>query len=136
MADVLGNLVVRLTGTKLTRLARVEFAVEVALDPRGGIAVVEEEERPAHLVRRRPDGLPARRPPGSAATAALYATDYGSNLIVRIDSVGGMSPVAFADGPNSVAVDADHVIYGTERTHPWVLRVDASGTTRLPRSKD
>ena len=33
VADVLGNQVVRLTGTRLTRLARLEFPVEVALDP-------------------------------------------------------------------------------------------------------
>ena len=63
----------------------------------------------------------------------LYATDYGNNRIVRIGAGGVVTQVASADGPNSVAVAADGTVYATERTHPWVLRVDPNGTvTRLP----
>lgn len=65
----------------------------------------------------------------------MYATDYGSSRIVRIDGAGSVSTVTAADGPNSVAIGADRAVYATERTHAWVLRIDpATGAvTRLPK---
>ena len=53
---------------------------------------------------------------------------------MRVEAGGALTTVAAADGPNSVAVAADGTIYATERTHPWILRVDGTtgAVTRLP----
>ena len=250
VADVQGDQVVRVTGSRLERLARLEFPVEVALDPGGGVGVVDLErlvhnvedgrvtrvaggaiagfsgdggpavsallDQPTSLaydaagnlfitelggrIRRvdaqtgristfagvggqgfggdggpanaaqldRPHGLAVAAdgtvyfcdtfnnrirkvaPNGTMSTIAtglnlpadltlapdgrLYSTDYGNNRIVRVEPGGGLTTVATADGPNSVAVAADGTIYATERTHPWILRIDATtgAVTHLP----
>jgi DNA-binding beta-propeller fold protein YncE len=69
-----------------------------------------------------------------APDGRLYVTDYGNNRIVRIEPGAAPTAVATADGPNSVAVAADGTIYATERTHPWILRIDGAtgAVTRLP----
>lgn len=108
VADVLGNQVVRLAGRQLTRLARLEFAVEVALDPRGGVAVVTEERRVQHVsgggVRTIAGGdSPGFSGDGGVATAArldqptAIAYDAAGNLFIaelggrirRVDAATG-----------------------------------------------
>jgi sugar lactone lactonase YvrE len=109
VADVLGNQVVRLTGTKLTRLARLAFPVEVALDPRGGIAVVTEERRVQHI------------------SAAGVRTIAGTST-PGFSGDGGAATAAQLDQPTSLAYDARGNLFITE-LGGRIRRVDAATGT-------
>jgi sugar lactone lactonase YvrE len=109
VADVLGKQVVRLSGTKLTRLARLEFPVEVALDPRGGIAVVTEERRVQHL-----SSAGVRTIAGT--TAPGFSGDAGPATAARLDQ------------PTSIAFDARGNLFITE-LGGRIRRVDAATGT-------
>jgi sugar lactone lactonase YvrE len=109
VADVLGNQVVRLTGTRLTRLARLEFPVEVALDPGGGIAVVTEERRVQHISA------------GGVRTIAGTTTPGFSGD-------GGPATAAQLDQPTSITYDARGNLFITE-LGGRIRRVDAATGT-------
>ena len=109
VADVLGNQAVRLAGSKLTRLARLEFAVEVAVNPRGGIAVVTEERR-VQLV--------------SSSTVRTIAG--GSRPGFGGD--GGPATVALLEQPTAIAYDASGNLFITE-LGGRIRRVDATTGT-------
>ena len=105
VADVQGNQVVRVAGSSLTRLARLEFAVEVALDPRGGVAVVTEERRVQHV-----GGSGVRTVAGGAQPG--FSGD------------GGPATAALLDQPTSIAYDAAGNLFITE-LGSRIRRVDA-----------
>ncbi|MGZ8695252.1 MAG: NHL domain-containing protein, partial [Gaiellaceae bacterium] len=105
VADVQGDQVVRVAGSSLTRLARLEFAVEVALDPRGGVAVVTEERRVQHV-----DGSGVRTVAGGAQPG--FSGD------------GGPATAALLEQPTSIAYDAAGNLFITE-LGSRIRRVDA-----------
>ena len=61
----------------------------------------------------------SRSEPTARSTPPTTATTGSSGSAGRV-----VTTVGSADGPNSVAVAPDRTVYATERTHPWVLRVD------------
>jgi sugar lactone lactonase YvrE len=95
VADVQGNQVVRLAGQNLTRLAKLDFPVEVALDPRGGIAVVTEERRVEHISGGRVRTI-------AGTSTAGFSGD------------GGPATAAQLDQPTSIAYDASGDLFITE----------------------
>jgi sugar lactone lactonase YvrE len=109
VADVLGNQVVRLTGRTLTRLARLEFAVEVALNPRGGIGVVTEERRVQQIESGSVRTIAGGRRPG-------FSGD------------GGPATAALLEQPTSIAYDAAGNLFITE-LGGRIRRVDAATGT-------
>jgi sugar lactone lactonase YvrE len=146
VADVLGNQVVRLTGTSLTRLARMEFAVEVARDPRGGIAVVTGERRVEHVaggsVRTIAGGdRPGFAGDGGPATAALLdqptaiAYDGAGNLFIselggrirRVDAATGTITTFAGVGGQGFGGDGGPAT-SAQLDRPHGLAVAADGT--------
>ena len=109
VADVQGNQVVRLAGQSLRRLARLEFAVEVALDPRGGVAVVTEERRVQHIAGGRVRTI-------AGTTTSGFSGD------------GGAATAAQLDQPTSIAYDAVGNLFITE-LGGRIRRVDAASAT-------
>jgi hypothetical protein len=58
----------------------------------------------------------------------LYATDYGSNESSGSKRAARSRPSRRRTG-RTASRWAPTACYATERTHPWVLRIDATGTT-------
>jgi streptogramin lyase len=149
VADVRGNQVLRLTGERLTRLARLEFPVEVALDPRGGVAVVTEERRIQHIsrvgVRTIADQLDQPTSIAYDAGGNLFVTELGGR-IRRLDGVtgaistfagvggqgfggdGGPAVRAQLDRPHGLAVAADGTVYFGDTFNNRVRKVAPNGT--------
>ena len=109
VADAQGDQVVRLAAQSLTRLAKLEFAIEVALDPRGGVAVVTEERRVQHVSG------------GSVRTIAGRST-------AGFSGDGGPATAAQLDQPTSIAYDAAGNLFITE-LGGRIRRVDAASGT-------
>ena len=109
VADAQGNQVVRLAGQTLSRLARLEFAIEVALDPRGGVAVVTEERRVQHI-----SGTRVRTIAGTATSG--FSGD------------GGPATAAQLDQPTSIAYDTAGNLFVAE-LGGRIRRVDAASGT-------
>jgi hypothetical protein len=109
VADAQGNQVVRLAGQTLSRLARLEFAIEVALDPRGGVAVVTEERRVQHI-----SGTRVRTIAGTATSG--FSGD------------GGPATAAQLDQPTSIAYDTAGNLFVTE-LGGRIRHVDAASGT-------
>ena len=109
VADVLGNQVVRLTGRTLTRLAKLEFAVEVASNPRGGVGVVTEERRVQQI-----EGGGVRTIAGGSRPG--------------FDGDGGPATAALLEQPTSIAYDASGNLFITE-LGGRIRRVDAATGT-------
>ena len=109
VADVLGNQVARIAAGTVTRLARLEFPVEVALDPRGGVAVVTEERRVQLL-----SGGGVRTIAGSATPG--FSGDGGPATAARLDQ------------PTAIAYDAAGNLFISE-LGGRLRRVDAATGT-------
>ncbi len=109
VADAQGNQVARLAGRTLSRLARVEFAIEVAVDPRGGVAVVTEERRVQHVSSR-----------GVRTIAGTTTSGFSGD--------GGPATAAQLDQPTSIAYDAAGNLFITE-LGGRIRRVEAAGGT-------
>lgn len=109
VADAQGDQLVRLAGRTLTRLARLEFAIEVALDPRGGVAVVTEERRVQHVSGGRVRTIAGTATPG-------FSGD------------GGPATAAQLDQPTAIAYDALGNLFIAE-LGGRIRRVDAATGT-------
>jgi hypothetical protein len=109
VADAQGNQVVRLAGQALMRLARVEFAIEVAVDPRGGIAVVTEERRVQHI-----------SPAGARTIAGTSSPGFSGD--------GGPATAAQLDQPTAIAYDNAGNLFISE-LGGRIRRVDAASGT-------
>jgi hypothetical protein len=146
VADVLGNQVVRLVGSNLSRVARLEFAVEVALDPRGGVAVVTEERRVQHVSGGRVRTIAGTDRPGFSgdggpATAAQLdqptsiAYDRAGNLFItelggrirRVDAASGAISTFAGIGGHGYGGDGGPAV-GAQLDSPHGLTVAADGT--------
>ena len=109
MADAQGNQVVRLTGRSLTRLARVEFAIEVARDP-------------AAASRSSPRSAASSTSPAAASARSLAPTTPG------FSGDGGPATAAQLDQPTAIAYDAAGNLFISE-LGGRIRRVDAASGT-------